>query len=348
MTSRQLAAVSLSLGLLSLAAAGPALAVEPTGYLDGADCNAISGWSQDPDEPSIGIAVHLYLGGPAGSGAPAVGITANIYRGDLCGAIGSCEHGFSMAAPLSMFDNQPRAVHAYGIDSMGGPNPQLGNSPRTFQCAPSASGVRRKVTEVSAVDAWKFSQFWDVMPLPAADAGALPPGPDVPEAPQLITPDDGSGALWLVDSGLRRAVPPGAVGPWRFDPAKVEARPAAEIAAMTQGPDLRGRPVLVLFEGLSLIDDVLPEAPSATPTSSGAGGGGAGEAGSAGSGATGGEGGSGAGSAGSGGGSGGESAGCALGGGGDTGAWLLLGAVAAVSARRRRRIDAAAKRERPG
>src|SRR5262245_59895931 len=94
------------LGLLALTAAAPALAVQPTGYLDGADCNGIAGWSQDPDEPAIGIAVHLYLGGPAGSGAPAVATAANIYRGDLCGAIGSCEHGFSQIIPLSMFDNQ--------------------------------------------------------------------------------------------------------------------------------------------------------------------------------------------------------------------------------------------------
>lgn len=278
----------VSLGLALVFAAGSSEAVEPTGYLDNAGCDAIAGWAQDPDEPAVGIAVHLYLGGPAGSGVPAVGVTANLYREDLCAAIGSCEHGFWMPVPLSLLDGQPRNIHAYGIDSMGGPNPQLGNSPKVLQCAPSASGVRRPVTEVGAVDAWKFSQLWDVLPLPAAEAGALAKGPELPETPVLVTPDDGSGALWLLDSGVRRAVSAAAAGAWRFEPGKAAVKPAAEIQAIVEGPAVRGRPVLVMFEGLALIDDPLPEVPQGTTSSSGAGGsegeggGGGGSAGGAG------------------------------------------------------------------
>jgi len=276
--------LAAAFGLATLVVARAASAAPPAGHLDNAGCDAIAGWSQDPDEPGKGIAVHLYLGGPAGSGAPAVAVTANLYREDLCAAIGSCEHGFAMAPPLSLLDGQPRNVHAYGIDSQGGPNPELGSSPRTLQCAPSAAGVRRKLVTLQAVDAWKFSTFWDVLPLPAAEAGALAAGVDLPDAPVLVTPDDGSGALWLDDGGVRRAVAPEAVGPWHFDAAQAKVIPLAELEALVLGPSLRPRPVVVMFEGVALIDDVLPEVPETTTAAAGAGGGDGGDGGSGGSG----------------------------------------------------------------
>lgn len=343
MTMRRM--VTATLGLATLALAGAASAVEPTGYLDAAGCDVIAGWTQDPDEPAKAIDVHLYLGGPAGSGAPAVAVTANVYREDLCAAIGSCEHGFLRTPPLSLFDGAARDVYAYAIDSMGGPNPLLGASPKPLQCAPSASGVRRKVTAVSAVDAWSFNSFWDVLPLPAEGAAALAQGADLPAAPVLAVPDDGSGALWLLDKGVRRAVPAGAVGPWRFDPSKAETRPTAELLAMVEGPAVRSRPVLVLFEGLALIDDAIPEVPGESTSSSGAGGGGGGGEGGSGAGGgeggAGGEGGGGAGEGGSGGAASGAAAGgCAVGG-GESGAGLaVMVAGCALTVFRRRRARA--------
>ncbi|MEJ7727849.1 MAG: hypothetical protein WKG00_01395, partial [Polyangiaceae bacterium] len=139
---------------------GEAHAVLPIGYLDSATCDAIVGWSQDPDEPAVGIAVHIYLGGPAGSGAPGVPITANVYRDDLCTAIGSCEHGYVLAPPLSLLDGAAHAIHAYGINNDAGGNPELGNSPRVLQCAPAAAGVRRRVDGPAAFDSWKFNSYW--------------------------------------------------------------------------------------------------------------------------------------------------------------------------------------------
>lgn len=342
------------LGAASFALAGAAGAVEPIGYLDGAGCDVIAGWSQDPDEPAKGIDVHLYLGGPAGSGAPAAVVTANLYREDLCAAIGSCEHGFYLLPPLSLFDGGARDVFAYGIDSQGGPNPLLGASPKPLQCAPAASGVRRKVAAVSAVDTWKMSSFWDLMPLPADAAAALATGPDLPDAPVLVSPDDGSGALYLLDAGTRRLVPPGAIGPWRFDTSKAEVRPAAEIQAIVEGPNVRPRPVLVLFEGLSLVDDPLPEVPVDDTTSSGAGG----EGGSGGAGDAGGEGGNGgAGEEGGSGGQGGSgggvtvpapSSGCAVAGAGgeSTGALGALVAWCALAVFARGRLRRAPGRAR--
>lgn len=278
---------SVLAGLVFLAALAPipALAVEPTGYLDVASCDTIGGWSQDPDEPAKPIAVHIYFGGPAGTpGAPAVGTVANIYREDLCAAIGSCEHGFYILPPLSLLDGQPRAVHAYGIDSQGGPNPELGASPKQLACAPPPPvGVRRKVADVKSFAAWRFQSFWDLLPLGPAEADALPDGPDMPSAPELIRADDGSDAIWLVDRGVRRAIPGGAFATWRFDIATVQTRPAGEVSAMIEGTAVRPRPVVFIRGTLFVVDDPQPEVPS---TSSGSGGGGgAGGAGGSSSGA---------------------------------------------------------------
>ncbi len=90
---------------------GPCGNHPPTGHLDAADCDSIRGWTQDPDDPGKALDVHLYFDGPAGSGAPAKGFTANVHRDDLCSAIGSCEHGFSVPPPLSLFDGSPHDVH---------------------------------------------------------------------------------------------------------------------------------------------------------------------------------------------------------------------------------------------
>ncbi len=103
----------------------------PVGYQDGVDGSCVaSGWAQDPDVPSSAISVHFYV-----DGTFAGATTAGNYRGDLCGGYG-CYHGYSFTMPAQFKDNQNHSVTAYAIDSSGaGPNPALGNSPKSFQCA---------------------------------------------------------------------------------------------------------------------------------------------------------------------------------------------------------------------
>ncbi len=108
----------------------------PKGNLDSADCDEIVGWAQDPDAKTKGIEVHLYFDGEAGSGAKATRVVANLSRADLCGPLGSCEHGFVAAPPAAMKDGRPHTVFAYGIDTAGGENPKLAGSPKSFQCEP--------------------------------------------------------------------------------------------------------------------------------------------------------------------------------------------------------------------
>lgn len=270
----------------------PASSAVPTGYLDSAGCDVIQGWAQDPDVPTSPIDVHVYFGAPAGTpNTPATATTAANYRGDLCAAIGSCEHGFAVRSPLSMHDGLTRDVFAYGIDTGGEGNPVLGGSPRSLACAPAVQpgvqpGVRRPITNVPAFDAWRFSSFWDLLPLPGADADALPEGPPLPDKPEVVRADDGSPEVWLLDGGIRRAISAEAAAAWRIDITKAEATPAADVLSYPEGTPLRARPVLFIRGGLYIVDDaqtVVPAPATSSAASTGAWGeGGAGGAGGAG------------------------------------------------------------------
>ena len=109
-------------------------------------------------------------------------VKANQKRDDLCKAIGSCNHGFAVASPLSLHDGKTYPVYAYGIDSSGGANAALKNSPRKFTCSATVpEGIRRKVSK-GAFQAWEFSAFWDVMPLTDAALAAIDEGSALPES----------------------------------------------------------------------------------------------------------------------------------------------------------------------
>lgn len=235
----------------------------PEGWLDSADGDAIKGWTRDVDSPDLGIDVHLYFGGPAGSGAPAKGFKSDRHRDDLCAAIGSCAHGFEIAPPLSLLDGQPHAVHAYGIDEAGLSNAELAGSPKILKAtAPAPSGARRHVVDPTSHAAWKLDDFWHRLPAddPAIDALAV--GDDFPPAPTLVQADDGSPEVYVVDAVKRRHVPdPSVMAAWGFDFAKVEKRPASEIAALDAGPVWPARPIIVVKSdgAVYALDAALPE-----------------------------------------------------------------------------------------
>jgi hypothetical protein len=237
-----------------------ALAVQPIGYLDNAGCDVIAGWSQDPDVPDAPIDVHVYFNGPAGSpGASAIATHADVHRDDLCAAIGSCAHGYYVGSPFSLHDGAPHDVYAYAIDNAGEGNPLLGNSPRTLQCTAAAqTGIRRKVEGVPALDAWRFSTFWDVLPLSAADAEQVAEGLAMPLRPELVQADDGTPDVYLVDHGVRRHITLADVTNWRLDLGQVTKMPVAEVEMMPVGTALRPRPVLFVHGGLYVVDDPQP------------------------------------------------------------------------------------------
>lgn len=238
----------------------------PVGYLDSATCDGVKGWAQDPDEATKSIGVHLYFGGPAGApGASAIAVAADDDRADLCKAIGSCNHGFDWPMPLSLFDGKPHEIHGYAIDSKGGTNPELAQSPRTATCAPFAvSGVRRWIKNPDVLAAWKMTFFEHVMPIDDGALTKLPEEGPLPDAPTLVKADDGSPQVWLVEGGVKRHVPnPTVAARWRFDLTKVATWTKSKVDGLREAAPVRDRPIAVRGTGpaVYLVDDSLTSAP---------------------------------------------------------------------------------------
>jgi len=110
-----------------------------TGYLDSVAYGLVLGWACDQDEPTTSVGVHIYFGGPAGSGSPAAAIIADESSeaavGDRCG--GGDNHRFSFQMDESMVDatlDGDGKVYVYALDTLGGEgkNRPLGASPKSF------------------------------------------------------------------------------------------------------------------------------------------------------------------------------------------------------------------------
>jgi hypothetical protein len=311
----------------------------PRGWLDRADCDLIGGWAQDQDSPDQAIDVHLYFdSSPGDAGAQAFAVHADAHRDDLCQAIGSCNHGFSVATPRALLDGQVHTVRAFGIDTGGGNNPLLSGSPMTFQCAPplppldGLHGVKRWITSPEAFAAWRFDWLRDLAHEGDDVVASFPDGPNLPDAPLVVQADDGSPEVWVLDTWVRRHVTdPASLAAWRFDGA-VTVKPAAEVQAYPVGPDFPAAPFV--FAGASdpkayLLDvPILP--PAQGDADAGSSDGGAGTGGAGGSG--------GAGTGGAGTPSSESPSGCqaAGGAGGGAGVAWIAAAVALFAARRRR------------
>ncbi|MFA5068319.1 MAG: hypothetical protein WC466_09865 [Candidatus Izemoplasmatales bacterium] len=125
----------------------------PNGYLDGANCNNIGGWTCDANDYSAPLEVHFYADAPAGQGGVFIGsTTANITReaavGAQCG--GNAKHGFSFSTPSTIKNGQVRKIYAYAINTPAGANPALINSgSKTVQCD---SGIFYTISDHAQVD----------------------------------------------------------------------------------------------------------------------------------------------------------------------------------------------------
>jgi len=233
----------------------------PTGNFDQAGCAALTGWAQDPDAPEAVVLVDLYFGGPKGDpNAVPVQVLADRQRDDLCMALGSCNHGFELEAPLSLRDGSAHAVHAYAHDSEGGEQAELPLSPGQLQCeAPTIpAGARRWVISPESLAAWKFSPFWQTIRAPQATVDAIPQDRDLIPAPILVVSDVDPATVWLVDQTFRRHVAsPEVAAAWGFDLAAVETWPAADLEALIEGTPVRPQPVLLQGTGpeLYMLDD---------------------------------------------------------------------------------------------
>lgn len=82
----------------------------------------VTGWTYDLDDPNASLDIHVYVGGPAGSGAPCYVIKADVYRTDI--NIGNCRHGFDSFIDVSPTGRQN--VYLYAINVGEGQYTELG------------------------------------------------------------------------------------------------------------------------------------------------------------------------------------------------------------------------------
>lgn len=133
-------------------------AYNPQGYLDNADSPEpgklhVRGWAFDKDDVNTALDIHIYVGGPAGSGAPCYAIKANKERTDVNKTFPGAGnyHGFDETITVSKSGNQ--SVYAYAINIGGGTtNPNLTNSPKTVNIKTSSQPITPAPTEPEPTD----------------------------------------------------------------------------------------------------------------------------------------------------------------------------------------------------
>ena len=115
----------------------------PIGKLGLPDCNEIFGWAFDPDTSSNSITVELYREGQAGSGGIRVGSwPTDVFRGDVNSTYNiTGNHGYQFATPESLKDGSTHSLYMYGIDTSGGRNALLDQSPQTLVCGGKNTGT---------------------------------------------------------------------------------------------------------------------------------------------------------------------------------------------------------------
>jgi hypothetical protein len=216
----------------------------PRGYLDGASCEAIAGWAQDEDRPDEVIGVRLSFDG----GGRAMDASADVPRDDLCDAIGSCAHGFSVPVPNAMRDGLPHTVEAFGLDAEGVFTQRLVGETMTVTCsAPAAPlapghGAIRHVTSAESLAAWGLG-FIDVLPVGDDVVAGYVKGEPMPAAPDVVRVAGGeteAETLYVVDLGVRRLASAEALAAWKLDAAAAREVSAEELAALPEGAPLMG------------------------------------------------------------------------------------------------------------
>jgi hypothetical protein len=254
------------------------IASSPGGNVDNATCETISGWAQDPDDPEAPLDVLVVFdGAPGEPQALEFAVRADQPRPDLCDALGSCDHAFTVDVPLGLRDGMPHSVRVFASDTDGGDDTEFEVSPPQVHCAPpELEGVRRRLPDAATFDTWGFSDLFDVASVEPVALEGLDEGSELGVSPFLVT-DSPVSQTWLVDKGYRRAIESGeAAEAWHFDLTTAQTLPDDQLDDIPLGTPLRPTPLLATVDGLEfwLIDDPqagLPGGGSAGGSASGGG-----------------------------------------------------------------------------
>src|SRR3989344_5618456 len=103
----------------------------PQGYLDGASCTHIGGWSIDFDTPNSFVNIEIYRNGPFGTGTLSTTTSAYHFRSDINSIYNLGNHAFGITTPSDFLDGNSHSVYAYGIDTQTGARVLLSPSSTT-------------------------------------------------------------------------------------------------------------------------------------------------------------------------------------------------------------------------
>ncbi len=119
---------------LALVNQGDASRFNPVGWMDSVSCDAVGGWTCDPDNFASPVDVHVYADGQF-VGAGTASLTREAAVAGACG--GQSAHGFSIALPLSLRNGATHRLTAYAINQgRGTGNPPLANANVAVTCQP--------------------------------------------------------------------------------------------------------------------------------------------------------------------------------------------------------------------
>lgn len=225
------------------------LSQPPRGVVELADCDRVAGWAFAPEQPDAQVAVDVEA--DAKPSAAVAEVLAERDRSDLCQTLGSCNHAFSAASPLSLFDGTSHVVRLRAIDPTDAKRYELLESPSTLTCEPfQPKGARRRLDQ-SAVAAWKLSSFWDELP---QDASSLPVGHTFPSSREAFADPIDASRLWIVDEGQRRGLAVGDSDGWHINPAALKKATDA-VLQLSEGQPFPRRAVWVTVKGSPFILD---------------------------------------------------------------------------------------------
>jgi surface antigen len=149
----------------------------PFGSFDGATGRVggavqVSGWTIDPDAPTIPTAVHVYIDGPAGSGARGVNLgLADVPRPDVGAANPGAGNNHGFNTTITGVSPGVHTLYAYAINAAGGgANPLL----RTLQATvPGPDPIGRLDSAHGAVGGFIGVNGWTIDPDAPTTAGQV-------------------------------------------------------------------------------------------------------------------------------------------------------------------------------
>ena len=145
---------ALSYSPRTIACAAPVVPPSYEGYLDGTDCQVISGWVWDQNQPNGSVNVDILS-----DGSTIATVSASTFRSDLLNAgKGNGNHGFGLATPAALKNSLPHNISARIAGSaqvLGTPRPLFCVAPPVVP--PTYEGYL-DTSDCQSISGWAWDQ----------------------------------------------------------------------------------------------------------------------------------------------------------------------------------------------